>query len=852
MRKKPYIYFYQDKEKWHGIFAIQINSCLIDKKERDEVSNWPLKELKEQENFINSLFCPTPPRAYAIRYIFTPHPKYFSAGKVEVFFLARIEGQTKEDTKNKAEQLCDELVALLGGTKPSYIWNIVKDKNVFTHLFNPLNWENAYIAEIRRREERVFLETLKPRPHLGRGSTAPQQISSAEKKSVYFICQFIPRMTTLNKLFRMMLLQKNIVVYQATLMPFLLTEEEKKGLTEELRKCEQYLQRSRRQNDIGSPTIYEIRAEALCEGLGGQILRLQDAPFLLSISLAGKAPIPRSILESLGVEITAPVGTETTAFRNPVTGLQMGGYDIVTPSNNEERKIAKNVIQFLQINSWGNTMAPDALKRLRIIVDAYEASGAFRFPIATSEGLIGLIVNNVKMLPLPRALASIREKAKPEYSLYIGENRFLGISEDVILGEDDRRHHMYIIGQTGTGKTTLLKSMIIEDMHKGRGLAVIDPHGDLFEELLNYVPENRHDDVVILDPTDTEYPVGLNLLECSSPEERYYIAREMKAIIERLLQDQYTYQSTEYAGPVFYQHMQMNMLLAMSDPDNPGTLLEFHAIFMSDEYWKKWLPLKWKDIKLEAWVNNVLPHTKYTQKSGENMSYGEYLSSKFEDFVFDPKLRLIFGQKYSTIKLNEIMDKGKILLVNLAKVELSEANSRFLGMILMAKIYTAAMQRVALPQKKRRVFYLYVDEFQSLATQNFILLLSEARKFGLGLILANQFVSQIKDERITQSIFGNVGTLICFRVGQIDGNALEPHFLPFLDKYDLTNLPNWHAFVKTMAHGQVIPPFTLHTVLPQKERQSTINGSLIKDLSRIKYGRKRSEVEKEIKKSLSF
>jgi hypothetical protein len=209
----------------------------------------------------------------------------------------------------------------------------------------------------------------------------------------------------------------------------------------------------------------------------------------------------------------------------------------------------------------------------------------------------------------------------------------------------------------------------------------------------------------------------------------------------------------------------------------------------------------------------------------------------------------MFGQKRSTINLEHIMNEGKILLVNLAKGELSEANSRFLGMVLMAKIQAAAMRRADLPPEERRMFYLYVDEFQSIATQNFILMLSEARKFGLGIVLANQFVSQIRNPSIVQSIFGNVGTIIVFRVGSDDAGMLEPLFQPFFSSTDLRNLPNWTACVKTSIGGQVVPPFTVQTILPDRKPDAQ-SSTTVRSRSREQYGRPREEVQKEIEESL--
>lgn len=851
MRQKPYIHLWSAEAggQWDGVFAIRLMACPTERKEGMRSDEVTAQRLQEQVDFINALFCPEPPRAFAMRYIAQPHPTSFSAGSIEVALLGKVSADTKEEAERQAQALCREVAALLGGTMPNYVWDIVTDKATFNKIWEPFDWEQAHIAEIRRREDRVRLESVRPRPVLGRGRA--QQPAWGAEETVYFVHPFAPRPTTLARLLRTMLLQSAPILLQASISPVWLSEEEEEGLVAEISKCEQYGQRREalvREGIVTAQTVQEVRAAALCEGLLCQLLRLQDAPFLLNITLASPEPLPRTVVEAVGVEVTTPVGSESVS-PSP-RGLQAGGYDIVSPQTEQEKRRARQNAQFIAFELWGETLAPTPLRRARWLVDAWEAVGAFRFPIATAEGLMGIEVQTSRFRPLPREVAALGQSESEAERLLVGENRYLGMSEQVFLTERDRRQHIYIVGQTGTGKTTLLKTMIVADMKAGKGLTVIDPHGDLFDELLTHIPKSRIDDVVILDPTDMEFPVGLNMLECPNEEQRHFVVREMRAIMERLIRDQYEHEAAEYAGPAFYQHMQMNMLLTMSNPDDPGTLLEFYEIFQHDEYWKRWLPLRWKEPQLERWTKQNLPNIDYTMRYNE-ITWGEYLSSKFDDFVFDSKLRLIFGQKRSTIDLRRIMDEGKILLVNLAKGELAEANSRFLGMVLMAKMMAAAMSRTELPVEERRVFYLYVDEFQSLATQSFILLLSEARKFGLGLVLANQFVSQIKDERIVQAIFGNVGTLISFRVGQADAQLLEPHFAPFFDNFDLSNLPNWHACVKTTVNGQVVTPFTLRTILldeppdPQIARQARVQ-------SRARYSRPRKEVEEQIRRSLEY
>ncbi|MCX8015409.1 MAG: type IV secretion system DNA-binding domain-containing protein, partial [candidate division WOR-3 bacterium] len=514
-----------------------------------------------------------------------------------------------------------------------------------------------------------------------------------------------------------------------------------------------------------------------------------------------------------------------------------GGYDIIDLDNSQG---AKDNFSRINLTLPSHTLISNDARRLLYLFDSVEASAVFRLPPATLEAPLGLNVQYWRHYTAPRHL--------PENGCLVGITEQHGIRQEIRITPTDRSRHLYVVGQTGTGKTTLLKTMILDDIQNGHGLCVIDPHGDLFKELLGKIPENRLDDVVVFDPTDTDYPIGLNMLEYEDDSQRHFLIQELVGIIMRLLEDEYGPEAYNIVGPMFFQHMKMNLLLVMSKKDDPGTLLEFYNIYQSKDYWKKWLPLQIEDPSLNVWVNNVLPYYDYRKVSSDTISMGGYVGSKFDSFVFDPMLRNIFGQKHSTINIKNIMNQGKILLVNLAKGELTETNSRFLGMVLLAKIMTAATSRVKIPPQDRKEFYLYVDEFQSIATQSFITLLSEARKFGVSLILANQFISQIKNERIIQSIFGNVGTIICFRLGQADAELMEQEFFPIFNRFDLGNLPNWHAYIKTLINGQTVHPFNLQT-LPDTTKFDETTAQKVRDLSRKSYGVPRNEVEKIIKQS---
>jgi hypothetical protein len=389
-------------------------------------------------------------------------------------------------------------------------------------------------------------------------------------------------------------------------------------------------------------------------------------------------------------------------------------------------------------------------------------------------------------------------------------------------------------------------------MAAGRGLCVIDPHGDLYKELLGKVPRERISDVVLLDPTQIDWPVGINPLQYEIVSQKHFIIQEFCGIISRLIEDEYGLKAVgEFAGPIFFQHMRMNLLLAMSRPSDPATLLQFYTMFQERDFWKRWCPLQDDDPQLRCWVEQVLPSTNYLRPGSDSASLGGWIASKFHHFVFDPMLRNIFGQLHSRIDLRRIMDEGKILLVNLARGELTDANSRFFGMLLIAKLQAAAMARVNVEASQRRPFYLFVDEFHNLATQNFVTLLSEARKFGLSLVLANQFVSQINDRRIVDAIFGNIGSIICFRIGMPDAELLERHLTPSISRTDLTNVPNWHAYASSLANGEVVPAFLMRNAPPDATYDERTAHCVIQ-ASRHKYSRPRSEVEREVLRSLQM
>lgn len=830
---------------WTAVVGVQLLSCPSGQNHNSVNNDQPSFNLADQVDFINALFTLQPATTYAVRYITRPNRDSFSAGKVDVCVFGVIKTSDEHTARSQALELAFQLVMQLGGTFPNYKWHIISTPEIFQQFWQPIDWQTAYIAELRRREEWVELDKVRPTQPVGfldRSSTEKKTSSSP----VYYVHPFVPRPNRFERLLRIMLLHNAPIALTTIISPTLLSPAEERFLLDSIMTSEGYHAPTTQHME----RIQEQRARLLAQGIMDQLLRLQDAPFLVTISLASPERIPTSICEATGVAVSAPVGEGLNPVSVEPLLLQKGGYDVVQPLKSKDLIIARNNLGLLSQNLWETENSSENIRRLRFLMDGYEASCAFRFPQNTIDGIAGLDVHSQRIRPLPREIAQLSLQNDTSKLLPLGENDYLGLSQPVCIPEKERLTHMYVVGQTGTGKTTLLKNMILADMQAGRGVGVIDPHGDLFEEILQIIPPERMKDVVIFDPMDSEYPVGFNLLECSSDQQRQIVVREMRAIMRRYLEDTYKHMAAEFTGPIFYQHMQMNMLLTMSDPNRPGTLLEFYQIYQSRNYWKRWMPLKWEDEQLRRWVDTALPRSDYTdRRNPQEASLGEYLSSKFIDFIFDPRLRLIFGQPRSSINLGNIMNEGKILLVNLAKGLIGEANAQFLGLILMAKFQAEVMSRAHQAPTERKPFYLYVDEFQSLATENFSVLLSEARKFGVSLILANQFISQIRDPKIMQSIFGNVGTLISFRLGMEDAHTIESQFLPYFDQSDLTNLPNWQACVRAKINGQTPSAFIMNTQLSSTV-PSLETAAAVRKLSREQYGRPRKEVDQIICEAL--
>lgn len=465
--------------------------------------------------------------------------------------------------------------------------------------------------------------------------------------------------------------------------------------------------------------------------------------------------------------------------------------------------------------------------RARLVLNAEEMASLFHLPERIQTPNIQWLA--AREAPPPVEL--------PEEGILLGHAIYRNRTREVRIKDADRRRHVYIIGQTGTGKSKLLEFMAVQDIQRGKGVCVIDPHGDLIEAILTNVPKERIGDVIVFDPADTERPLALNMLEFSSPEQKTFLINEMINIFDKL------YDLRQTGGPMFEQYMRNAMLLILDDPASGSTLLEISKVLADEKFRKHKLSKTQNIVVKDFWE-------KEAQKAGGEAALANmvpYITSKLTQFVANDIMRPIIAQQTSSFNFRTVMDEQKILLINLSKGKIGEMNSALLGMICVGKLLMAALSRVDSDAEKRRDFYLYIDEFQNFVTESIAIILSEARKYKLNLTIAHQYITQLvknNDTRVRDAVFGNVGTSLAFRVGVEDAEKIAQQFAPVFDQYDVMNMERYHFYIRLLVDNQNPPAFSCKALLPPAG--STTMALRLKEMSRLKYGRPRAVIEQEI------
>lgn len=470
-------------------------------------------------------------------------------------------------------------------------------------------------------------------------------------------------------------------------------------------------------------------------------------------------------------------------------------------------------------------------ERVRVVLNAEEMASLYHMPLPTTE------TPKIDWLLSRRALPPTN---LPSEGILLGHSEYRGHDYQIRMKAQDRRRHMYVIGKSGSGKTELMKSMVKQDIEEGRGVCVIDPHGDFADDALAFVPRERADDVIYFSPADTERPLGLNMLEFDEryPEQKTFVINEMLKIFDKL----YDLKST--GGPMFEQYMRNAMLLIMDHPESGSTLMEIPRVLADEEF---------RALKLSKCKTQVVKDfwQKEAQKAGGEASLQNmvpYITSKLTPFISNDIMRPIIGQQKSAFNVRQAMDEGKILLLNLSKGKLGDLNAYLIGMVLVGKILMASLSRADMESSERKDFYLYIDEFQNFLTDSISAILSEARKYGLDLVVAHQFIGQLTqkgDTLIRDAIFGNVGSMMSFRVGPDDAEFLEKEFAPVFNQHDLINVEAFTCNAKILIDNTASRPFNMkpYRAMPPEDKELP---AMIRELSRYKYGRKRALVEAEI------
>jgi hypothetical protein len=458
-----------------------------------------------------------------------------------------------------------------------------------------------------------------------------------------------------------------------------------------------------------------------------------------------------------------------------------------------------------------------------------ELTALYHFPPEGIESSPHLKQARFAAAPAPAGL--------PQSGAFLGVNRYRGAESKAYLDGEDRLRHLYVVGQTGTGKSTLLKNLIAQDIRAGAGCCYIDPHGADILDILASVPPERYEDVIYFDPADLARPFGLNFLEYdpAKPEQKTFIVNELLMIFRRLYGD-----VPESLGPAFEQYFRNATQLVMEDPASGSTILDIARVLSNSGFRRQKLAASKNPIVNQFWQEIA------TKAGGEASleNIVPYITNKFDDFTANDFIRPIVGQQESSFNFRRVMDEKKILLVNLSKGRLGEKNANLLGLIIVGKLFMGALSRADNPKAAYPPFYLYIDEFQNVTTDSVPGILSEARKYKLSLTIAHQFLAQI-EEKFRDAIFGNVGNMAVFRVGQEDGEVFEKLYAPVFSASDFTNIENGNAYLKILARGVPQKPFNIATMLPPAGNEAQV-ADLIQ-LSALTYGRDRATVEGNIR-----
>jgi hypothetical protein len=601
-------------------------------------------------------------------------------------------------------------------------------------------------------------------------------------------------------------------------------------------KGDQYLRHYRKILDELKKGVPPYKALALPETFGGELLKETGALFSKPQEYS-RADADQSIIESVEKKMAAPIVATNirliVSSRNPQRAQQILT-DLESSFSQFENTRGNRLVFKRAHKSAEKRLFHDFSFRLfspslEMPLSLRELTTIYHFP---PKG-----IESAPNLKQSRFAASSAPADLPKNGMLLGTNSFRGVQTPITMAPQDRLRHLYVIGQTGTGKSVFLKNLAIQDIQAAEGVCFIDPHGNDIIDILAAVPPSRYEDVIYFDPAYLDRPFGLNLLEYDPqhPEQKTFIVNEILAIFRRLYGD-----TPESMGPAFEQYFRNATLLVMEDPSSGSTMLDIARVLSDANF---------RNLKLSRSNNPIVNQfwREIATKAGGDAALENivpYITNKFDDFTANDFMRPIIGQQNSSFNFRNIIDTKKILLVNLSKGRLGERNANLLGLILVGKLFMAALSRADSPGKDFPPFYFYIDEFQNITTDSIPAILSEARKYKLSLTVAHQFLAQI-DEKIRDAVFGNVGSMAVFRVGQEDGEFFEKQFAPVFSALDFVNIENYNAYMRMLANGVPQKPFNIKTLPPIPGNPNQIDD--LRELSYLTYGRDRATIESTIR-----
>ncbi len=724
---------------------------------------------------------------YAWRYI-------SSKGRLSITLLCRVEADAKDVAERGAMNLWHTLKSVLPQQNEVFAYEPVTDLNDLRRILSP--FQIRWAAEIARKEMTV----LKP-----------------DGETIYLVYPFSYSKDDLRRTLQLMLEQTEPMLLDIHIAPTTLFPWERGAITEMIdrEKTNQIFDVLPQLMETDKST-HDFRQRWVAHFYPEYLERTRTMAFVGQIQLAAQGQVDASLPSLVSMDLFGASDFEILG------ALSENNLEVVT------RNLSEVVPE-----RWIYTDAPDAVSRWRHLFTPDEALAAIQLPSPGTNGLPGLPSLKARVLPVPATFA--------QEGAVIGESAFPvnGRMVQVTAAIQDRLKHTYIVGRTGSGKSTLIQNLALQDIEAGLGVGVIDPHGDLIEAILERIPPHRAGDVVVFDPSDQQRPVALNILDVEGAFERNMVIADFIGLLQSMFDPNYQ----GFVGPRFENIVRQSML-ALMEVMKGATLIDVVRM-LSDKDFREEIIKNVRDPLVLNYWNNV---GKQLDSFGWGSAKGEmvdWVMSKFGRFVDDNMMRYIIGQSHNTIDFEAIMNNRQILLVDLSKGKIGPQNSKFLGLLLVPRLLIAAHRRTQLKPDERDPFCLYVDEFQNFTTPSFVEMLSEARKYGMALTMANQFTNQLEPQ-IREAVFGNVGSLLVFQVGLKDAMVLSPELYP-LNTDDIINMPNYYLYAKMLIDSQVMSPFAVHT-LADSRIPDLATACMIRETSRLRYGRDIEMVKMQIER----